>query len=90
MKNLILFFSFLLGNVVLAQDISFDGNSYTKNKIAYTGTYTTYYDNGSVKEVFAVKEGKLQGESSKYFENGVKSESGIYDNNLKMGFMDKI
>lgn len=85
MKNLILTVCLFFGSLTFSQDISFDGNIYSQNKVGYTGKHTLYYDNGAVKEVLTLKDGKLDGEVIKYFDNGVKKEVGNYENNLKFG-----
>jgi antitoxin component YwqK of YwqJK toxin-antitoxin module len=85
MKNLILLFGLLFGSLVFAQDITFKNGLYFQNDVAYTGKHTVYYASGVIKEEFLVKEGKLDGEIVKYYDNGSKMEVGNYENNLKFG-----
>lgn len=85
MKNLILLAGLFLTSIVFAQDISFDNGTYTKNQVAYSGKHTLYYASGAIKEELTIKDGKLDGEVVKYFENGQKMEVGQYENNLKFG-----
>jgi antitoxin component YwqK of YwqJK toxin-antitoxin module len=60
---------------------------YDKKGKPYSGLYTEYYgDNEKDKKAeYKIKEGKLEGEVTYYFENGSKSETGYFANNEKDG-----
>lgn len=91
MKKLILFVSLLSAAAAYPQtfsdqdNITYKDGLYMQNDLAYTGRYVIYYNNGAVKEELNIKEGRLNGEDTKYFENGKKMEVGHYENNLKYG-----
>ncbi|MGZ4036190.1 MAG: toxin-antitoxin system YwqK family antitoxin, partial [Bacteroidia bacterium] len=95
MKKLILIVSLLSAAVAYPQTITSDlddsgaivcqNGLYLKNDVVYTGKYITHYANGAVKEELDIKDGKLNGDDIKYFENGRKMEVGHYENSLKFG-----
>ena len=84
MKTLTLSLLLLIGSIALSQDIVYKDGLYLKQEIAYSGQHTLYFANGSVKETLTIKDGKLNGEVVKYYENGTKMETGQFENNLKL------
>ena len=89
MKTLTLSLFLLFGSTTFAQDIIYKDGLYLKQEVAYTGKHTLYYANGVVKEILSLKDGKLNGEVIKYYENGTKMETGQFENNLKFGLWSR-
>lgn len=61
-----------------------DGLFYYESQ-PYTGTYLTYYDNGTLKLESTYFEGKKDGEFKLYFEDGSLNEIRSYQNNEMHG-----
>ena len=57
----------------------------TKDKKAFTGTYTETYINGSISEVAKFVDGKRDGETLYYYDNGQIKERISYIKGLKEG-----
>lgn len=82
-KKLILITLLLLSNIVLAQYTTIVKAAEEKNK---PEEYIEYYDSGKVSlKTFIDKEGKLNGKTTVYYENGNIKAEGEYDNGEKNG-----
>ncbi len=89
MKTLTLSLFLLIGSIAFSQDIIYKDGLYLKQDIAYTGKHTLYFANGSIKETLTIKDGKLNVDVVKYYENGAKMETGQFANNLKFGLWSR-
>ena len=89
MKTLTLSLFLLTGSIAFSQDIIYKDGLYLKQEVAYTGKHLLYFANGTLKETLTIKDGKLNGEVVKYYENGAKMETGQFENNLKFGLWSR-
>jgi antitoxin component YwqK of YwqJK toxin-antitoxin module len=60
-----------------------NGEPFEKN---YTGEIRAYYDSGELKEIFYLKDGKLDHILSSYYKNGTKKEMCMYVKGIRSGF----
>ena len=56
-----------------------------KMELSLQGILLIILKNGVIKEILSIKDGKLNGEIVKNYENGQKLETGNFENNLKFG-----
>ncbi len=64
---------------IFSFSISFAGND--KDKKDESGSYTLYYENGTIQEQGKWVDGKNLGEFVRYYENGIKSQEFYFDKN---------
>ncbi len=82
MNKLVLFVGvILIAFSVKAQNLQEVDGIYFLNSTPYSGTYETYYADGTMKMETTFLEGKKEGECKLYFENGELNEIRSYNDN---------
>lgn len=76
---------FLIAFTVKAQNLQEVDGIFYQDSQPYSGTYQTYYDNGTLKMQTTFLDGKKQGECKLYFEDGELNEIRHYKNNEMNG-----